>query len=201
MKKTSFWESLGNTFETIIIIKYVIPFIVILFIILFGIALVYKFGISTQVDKENSILYTDLRNTVYNIASQYVNKNEFDIELEELDSYSMHEIEINYYAKNKSLSAEQYSNLLKTEITNVYNEIGNKELVEDTLFGQPEDMDHVDICFNIYIGENNLYDEWIGFADLEYSIQNKWNTSYQNIMESELVTQEKLDKALSNLGK
>ena len=193
MRKTSFWNTLGNTVETVLIIKYVIPFLVVLFAILFGIAIINKEHVSSKVDKEHSILYTDLRKSIYTIASNSLNNSEFELELEDLEISGMCEVELDYYIKNKEYSAEQYDNLLKQEITKVYNQIKEKSLVNDTLFGKDDILEKVDIYFNLLYDKNKL-NQWIGGGGLKYSFENRWDSSYQKVMESTITTQEKLNE-------
>lgn len=196
MSKKSFWDELGDAISTVLFIKYVIPAIVLIFGILFIIGMINKGIVSTQVDKEHSIMYTDFKKTIYNIASRNLNTNEFDLQLSDSDSY---DVELEYIVKNKEYSTEQYDELLRNEITKVYNEIKDKELVNDTLFGHDENLKYVEIFFSLEYDTG--YEVWLGGAQMRYSLEDKWESGYADAMQETISTQENLDKAKATLQK
>ena len=191
MSKNSFWDSLGNTIETVLFIKYGLPTLVTIIMILFGVAMFNKTLVAGKVDKNLTILHTDLEKVIYEIAMQELNTNEFSLELE--DSGSLALVNLQYTVKNKNYSAEQYNQLIKEEVTKVYNRIKDKELVNDTLFGEDDIVDGDNIYF--WVDYYNDYSVYLGAAELRYSMENKWEESYTKTMSEQVITQEDLDEA------
>ena len=200
MSKKSFWDELGDTIGTILFIKYGIPIIIGIIAILFTIALINKGIVSTQVDKEHSIMYTNLKKTIYSIANRNLDNNEFYLTLvEDNSSYGGHDVELEYIVKNKDYTIEKYNDLLRNEVTKVYNEIKDKELVNDTLFGHDENLKYVEIYFSMKYDSG--YDVWLGGCELRYSSENRWTSGYESAMNGIIGTQERLDKAKETILK
>ena len=55
MSKNSFWDSLGNTIETVLFIKYGLPTLVTIIMILLGVAMFNKTLVAGKVDKNLTI--------------------------------------------------------------------------------------------------------------------------------------------------
>ena len=197
MSKNSFWDSLGNTIETVLFIKYGLPTLVTIIMILLGVAMFNKTLVAGKVDKNLTILHTDLEKVIYEIAMQELNTNEFSLELE--DSGSLALVNLQYTVKNKNYSAEQYNQLIKEEVTKVYNRIKDKELVNDTLFGEDDIVDGDNIYF--WVDYYDGYSVYLGATELRYSIDNKWEESYTKAMTEQVITQEKLDEVKNSYNK
>ena len=135
------------------------------------------------------LLYTEFEKKISEIAKSNVNTNEFDMEISDTD---FHDIELEYTIKNKEYTADQYNNLLKDEITKVYNEIKDKELINDTLFGEDSGLNNVDIYFSLQYDEG--YSNFLGGITLKYSIEDKWETGYVQAMNDIAAEQEDLNK-------
>ena len=194
MSKKTFWDSLGNTIETVLFIKYGLPTLITIIMILFGIAMLNKSWIAGKVDKDSTILHTDLESIIYEIAMQELNSNEFSLKLD--DSDYMANVNLEYTIKNQNYSAEQYNQLIKEEITKVYNRIKYKELINDTLFGEDDIVDGDNIYFWIHYSDE--YGTYLGATELRYSMENKWDESYTKAMSETIITQEKLDEVKNN---
>lgn len=197
MSKNSFWDSLGNTIETVLFIKYGLPTLVTIIMILFGVAMFNKTLVAGKVDKNLTILHTDLEKVIYEIAMQELNTNEFSLELE--DSGSLALVNLQYTVKNKNYSAEQYNQLIKEEVTKVYNRIKDKELVNDTLFGEDDIVDGDNIYF--WVDYYDGYPVYLGATELRYSIDNKWEESYTKAMTEQVITQEQLEEVKNSYNK
>ena len=189
MSKNSFWDTLGSTIETVLFLKG-LPVIITIIAILFGIAMINKTNISNKVDKETTILHTDLESTIYQIAQNVLNTNEFTLVLEDSDFY---DVNLEYTIKNKSYSIEEYDRLIKEEITKVYNRIKDKEIVNDTLFGEDTIVNGDSINFTINYDDATF--SYIGISVLKYSIDDKWEKTYLEAMNETIVTQELWDEA------
>lgn len=189
MSKNSFWDSLGSTIETILFLKG-LPVIITIIAILFGVAMINKTSISNKVDKEKTILHTDLETTIYQIAQNVLNTDEFSLVLEDSDFY---DVNLEYTIKNKSYSIEEYDRLIKEEITKIYNQIKDKEIVNDTLFGEDTIVNGDSINFTINYDDTTF--SYIGISVLRYSIDNKWEKTYLEAMNETIVTQDLWDEA------
>lgn len=189
MSKNSFWDSLGSTIETILFLKG-LPVIITIIAILFGVAIINKTSISNKVDKEKTILHTDLETTIYQIAQNVLNTDEFSLVLEDSDFY---DVNLEYTIKNKSYSIEEYDRLIKEEITKIYNQIKDKEIVNDTLFGEDSIVNGDSINFTINYDDATF--SYIGISVLKYSIDDKWEKTYLEAMNETIVTQELWDEA------
>lgn len=196
MSNNSFWNSLGDTIETVLFIKYGLSTLITIIMILFGIAILNKSWVAGKVDKDSTILHTDLESIIYEIAVQELNNNEFSLKLEDIDS--MANVNLEYTIKNQNYSAEQYNQLIKEEITKVYNRIKDKELVNDTLFGEDNIVDGDNIYF--WVHYSNEYGTYLGATELEYSMENKWDESYTKAMSEIIITQEKLDEVKNHIS-
>lgn len=188
----SFWNTLGDAIGVIAFIKYGLPIILIILISLLGVAMLNKWNVASHTDKTNSILYTDFEKTIYNIASKTVNSNEFELKLTNTDFY---DVELTYIVKNKDYTLDKYIELFKAEITKAYNEVKNKEIVNDTLFGEDENIKTVEIFFSLEYNEG--YEGWLGGTKLKYSTTDKWEKGYQKAIEDNITTQEKFNKVKS----
>ena len=189
MSKNSFWNTLGSTIETVLFLKG-LPVIITIIAILFGIAMINKTNISNKVDKEATILHTDLESTIYEIAQNVLNTNEFTLVLEASDFY---DVNLEYTIKNKSYSIEEYDSLIKEEITKVYKQIKDKEIVNDTLFGEDTIVNGDSINFTINYDDSTF--SYIGISVLKYSMDDKWEKSYLEAMNETIVTQKLWDEA------
>lgn len=189
MSKNSFWNSLGSIIETALFLKG-LPVIIVIIAILFGFAIINKTNISLQVDKDTTILHTDLESTIYQIAQNVLNTNEFSLALYDSDFY---DVSLEYIIKNKSYSIEQYDKLIKEEITKIYAQIKDKKIVNDTLFGEDTIVDGDTINISIHYDDGVF--SYIGFSELRYDIENKWDESYIKAMNNTIVTQKLWDEA------
>ena len=144
------------------------------------------------VDPNKTILYTEFKKTISEIAVNTVDNNEFSMEIIDTD---FHDVEFEYTIKNKGFSAEHYNNLLKNEITKIYNKIKDKELINDTLFGEDSGLNNVDVYFCLYYDEG--FSNYLGGITLKYSLDKKWETGYNNAINDVAVTQEKLNEVVS----
>lgn len=187
MSKNSLWD----TVETVLFIKYGLPTLITIITILLVIAMFNKTLVAGKVDENSTILHTDLETVIYEIAMQELNTNEFTLELEDMDSLAI--VNLQYTVKNPNYSAEQYDQLIKEEVTKVYNRIKDKELVNDTLFGEDDIVDGDNIYF--WVDYYNDYSVYLGAAELRYSMENKWEESYTKTMSEQVITQEDLDEA------
>ena len=187
-----FFDFLGSMLETALFLKG-LPILITIIVVLFGVALINKANVSLQVDKEKTILHTDVESTIQKIAQEVVNNNEFTLVIDDSDSY---DVSLDYIIKNKNYSLEQYDQLIKEEITKVYNRIKDKEIVNDTLFGEDTIVNSNDICFSINYDDGVF--SYFGIAVLKYDMKNKWDESYFYEMNNPIVTQKLWDNVMKN---
>ncbi len=185
MRKDSYWDTLGDALAFVDFLM-ILPVIIVIFLVVIGIALINRQIIAFKVDKDTTILYSHLEDTVYNIAKEKVDNDKLMVQLSD-SNFKTHSVELEYILKSYDYSAEECDNLLKQEITNVYNEIKDKELVNDTLFGEDEDLEKITIGFSLHYDEKGYY--YLGSDYLRYSFADKWSTRYNEVMENVIVNQ------------
>ena len=91
-----FFDFLGSMLETALFLKG-LPILITIIVVLFGVALINKANVSLQVDKEKTILHTDVESTIQKIAQEVVNNNEFTLVIDDSDSY---DVSLDYIIKN-----------------------------------------------------------------------------------------------------
>lgn len=141
---------------------------------------------------ENTISYYELEDTIYDLAKNNVNANEFEVELGDRVS-NENDVELNYIIKNNTYSLEEYDRLFKEEITKVYETIKDKKLVWNTIFGEG-DCSNVTIYFKLeYKKENTVVNGFLGGIELQYS-NDMWESSYNEEMTKPFIRQFEIDE-------
>jgi hypothetical protein len=181
-------KSILKVIENLIFFKYVVPFMIIILLIFLAIAMGHKQSVASNVDKDKSILYTDFKSNITEIAESVVDSSELSLTIVDTNSY---DVELKYIPVNKDYTAQEYEDLLKKEITKVYERIKEKQLINDTLFGEDENLNNVEICFAMMY--EDYYNKYIGGVELKYSTEDMWESGYQNAINENIISQEKLE--------
>ena len=145
---------------------------------------------------QNTIKYTEFMGDIFEIARNKIDDTKLEIETRDMDQSERIEAMIIYIASDDTLSSKDYDEMLKNEITKVYDEIKNKKIANDTPVEDKEKLTPLAISFTICLKDGGIYSKWLGSAIMEYSFEDGWNASYNKIMSQELVTKETLEKAL-----
>lgn len=174
-----------DTFFNLILLKYAFPWIVIIVLIFIGAFNFNQWKATLGYDKDEILLYLNLKSDIYNIAQKRLNEKEFILESYEESATDYDYVNLKYIPINKSYTAEQYDYLLKAEITKIYNDIKDKILINNTLNDDENFLENKII--RIY------FDSYSFSVDLVYSLENKWEKSYLEILEQPIITQEALN--------
>lgn len=148
--------------------------------------------------EQQTISYNNFCNEIRNYVNTTVNNELFDVEVSSssLDNSPA----ITYYIKDKSLSKEEYDKLFKEEITKLYNTIKDKELIWNTISGK-KDCKNAKISFSIsYKNDRNVYSDSIGVEAIKYS-DDKWQKSYEEIMQKDVISNDKYKTMIKRQAK
>ena len=197
MKNKGIINTISNAFATLFFIKYILPILVILFIVLVCITKVNSNNMSKQYEANSVIMKSNLASEIVDIANAIYDKNEVTLEIERFNDMTS-DIVLNYTMLNKDYSIEQYSSIIKNEITKLYEKLKNKDVVEDRLFVNKDDIVNEIIKLRFSLNGDSYYTGL--FSDtLKYDSTNKWDKSYNLLMSKQLVTEDSLTKAKANL--
>lgn len=187
MKKKSFLNTLFDAIGSICFIKYVLPILLIIFIILLVIQLSYNFYLPKTLDNPENIIYSSKFQTfIQEIAKKNVDKTEFNLVSE------VYPLNLDYHVINKNHTAEEYDALVKNEITKIYNEIKDKKIINNGIFGTKDPVrEYIYVAF-IY-NDASIYSDYLGIFKLIYNEENGFKESYEKIMNSTIITQTELD--------
>ena len=195
-KHGNFLNSIFNTFISLYFITNVLPIIILIIAIIFGIHYIFQTSIymtMTDEEKANSIFYTKFENSIQKIAEKTLNSNDFELECNIGDAYSLYDIELTYIFKNKDLTAEQYDNLIKEQVTRVYNEIKDKKVVNDTFNRNPISTP-LRIQFSFMYTCNYAKVESLCFLTLKYTDEDMYGNQYDEFMNKINISEETLSK-------
>jgi uncharacterized membrane protein len=181
-----------DTIFDIYVFKKVFPWIIVIAIIIMVSAFIKVDNIQEQYDSSTTIFNTEFNSQIEEIATKNLNSDELTLNVDTLGSS---DIELEYTMVNKNLSIEQYDQIIKDEITKVYNEIKGKKMINDGVFASEREMKKKTI--NFYFTLNGSYSTKISSKVLEYNIDNGWDESYQELMNESCVGQEDFDNAMA----
>ena len=149
-------------------------------------------------NEQQTISYNNFCNEIRNYVNTTVNNELFDVEV---DSSSIdNSPTITYYIKDKSLSKEEYDKLFKEEITKLYNAIKDKELVWNTISGRGDCKNAKILLSMSYKNSSNVYSDSIGVESMKYS-DDKWQSSYEEIMQKDVISNEKYKTMIKRQNK
>ena len=193
-KRNSILDDIINTYLSIYFIKNILPFIILIVALIFGIHYIFQRSISatmTSEEKANSIFYTKFAKEIQQIAERTVNSNDFEIECRIGDTYSLYDINLIYTVRNKDLSSEEYEKIIKQQITMIYNVIKDKKVVNDTFNRSTKIKTRIQFSF-MYDHSSNVHA--LCFVDLDYNEDNMYGNQYEEIMKKSLVKEDELNK-------
>lgn len=193
MKNNGIMNSISNAFATLFFIKYILPILVILFIVLFCITKVNSNNISKQYGADSVIMKSNLGREIVDIANEIYDKNEVALEIDRFNDMTC-DIILDYTMLNKDYSVEQYTNIIKNEITKLYEKLKDKDVIEDRLFANKDDTVTEIIKLRFSLNGDSYYTGL--FSDtLRYDSINKWDKSYNLLMSKQFATGDLLTKA------
>ncbi len=192
MKKESFFDMILDSVSTAFFIVYGLPLLIMILLLLLGYQFVYGNYIRYKYkDEKNIIFISKLEDTLYNYANKVYDKEAFvKVQLDE----DADALEIDYYLKDPNKSLEEYNYLVKNEVTKLYNSLKNKTIISDSFLVEGNRIS-INMVFNYPVG-----DEYHGLCRpvLKYTKETGFDEEiYQKIIDSTIVTQEKLNIVLS----
>ena len=193
-KIINLFNSIFNAFISIFFITHILPIIIIIIAILFGIHYILQTSIymsMTDEEKTNSIFYTKFEKSIQEIAEKTINSDDFELECKIGDAYSSYDIELLYIVKNKDLTNEQYNNLIKEQLTKVYDEIKDKKVINDTFNRHPISTP-LRIQFSFMYNCNYAKVESLFYFTFSYTDENMYGNQYEEAMNKINVSEEKL---------
>ena len=188
-------DSFFNTISNALFIMIGIPItiIVIFILVLLIIQIIYGLVENNKYDNDpNIIMSSKIAERVYDEAINTYDKNVFSkVELRK-DNYNMpsqYSARIEYYFNDSNKSAIEYDKLIKNEVSNLYNNLKNKKIKKNQLFRNMR-SESIEMTFYYPNKDKNI----IGIAVLKYYEDKGFdNDTYQKIINSTIVTDEKLE--------
>ena len=186
-------DSFFNTISNALFIMIGIPIIVIFILVLLIIQIIYGLVENNKYDNDpNIIMSSKIAERVYDEAVNTYDKNVFSkVELKK-DNYNMpsqYSARIEYYFNDSNKSAIEYDKLIKNEVSNLYNNLKNKKIKKNQLFRNMR-SESIEMTFYYPNKDKNI----IGIAVLKYYEDKGFdNDTYQKIINSTIVTDEKLE--------
>lgn len=193
MRKKSFFGIMLESYSIAYFVVNILPILIIIILLLVGYQLVYGNHVRKQYkdEEKNNIIFTSkFEDTIYKFAENVYDKETFSkIQLDD-SSTKIYSTEINYYFSDPNKSIEEYDTLVKNEITKLYTVLKDKTITSDQFL---VDNINVSIGMVFYYPINDDYHA-LCFTALKYTDETGFDEEiYQNIINSPMVTQEKLD--------
>lgn len=105
------------------------------------------------------------------------------------------ELSISYDVIDKNLSAEEYDKYFKEEITRVFEYLKNKRIIDNRFVKDDDDLNKIEISFSVYYNPTNKMadNEIIGLVSINYNMNSGFIESYNNIINTTIITKEELN--------
>ncbi len=196
MSNKGVFNTIYNAFATIFFIKYILPIFIILIIVLVCITKFNSNKIAKQYDPNSVIMKSNLGREIVEIANETYDRNAVTLEIKRFEDI-IYDVELNYTMINKDYTIEQYNNIIKSEITKFYEKVRYKNVIEDRLFADKDEIVNEKIHF--YFTLDGSYSTYLFSDTLQYDNVNKWEKSYNSLITKQYITEETLTKAKTYL--
>ena len=196
MSNKGVFNTIYNAFATIFFIKYILPIFIILIIVLVCITKFNSNKIAKQYDPNSVIMKSNLGREIVEIANETYDRNAVTLEIKRFEDI-IYDVELNYTMINKDYTIEQYNNIIKSEITKFYEKVRYKNVIEDRLFADKDEIVNEKIHF--YFTLDDSYSTYLFSDTLQYDNVNKWEKSYNSLITKQYITEETLTKAKTYL--
>ncbi len=196
MSNKGVFNTIYNAFATIFFIKYILPIFIILIIVLVCITKFNSNKIAKQYDPNSVIMKSNLGREIVEIANETYDRNAVTLEIKRFEDI-IYDVELNYTMINKDYTIEQYNNIIKSEITKFYEKVRYKNVIEDRLFADKDEIVNEKIRF--YFTLDGSYSTYLFSDTLQYDNVNKWEKSYNSLITKQYITEETLTKAKTYL--
>lgn len=167
-------------------IKFILPVLLVLGIICFGYNYFHGVNIRNEYKNQDNIIFSSKFNDVVSEnAERLYNKDEFsEIRIDTLSQY--YDIELTYQFKDTNKTADEYDELIKNEITKLYESLKNNKIIIDRFYEDKADK-NISIKF-VYKSK------YIGFILIEYTDEKGFDEEvYQKEINRVIVTQDRID--------
>lgn len=196
MSNKGVFNTIYNAFATIFFIKYILPVLIMLIIIIVCITKFNSNKIAKQYEPNSVIMKSNLGREIVEIANETYDRNEVSLEIKRFEDI-VYNVELNYTMINKDYTIEQYNNIIKNEITKFYEKVRYKNVVEDRLFADKDEIINEKIHF--YFTLDGSYNTYLFSDTLQYDSINKWEKSYNSLITKQYISEETLSKAKAYL--
>lgn len=196
MSNKGVFNTIYNAFATIFFIKYILPVLIMLIIIIVCITKFNSNKIAKQYEPNSVIMKSNLGREIVEIANETYDRNEVSLEIKRFEDI-VYDVELNYTMINKDYTIEQYNNIIKNEITKFYEKVRYKNVVEDRLFADKDEIINEKIHFHFTL--DGSYNTYLFSDTLQYDSINKWEKSYNSLITKQYISEETLSKAKAYL--
>lgn len=196
MSNKGFLNTVFDAFGTLLFIHYGIPLIIIILVIMLIYQGIYGFNKRKEYENMDNIIVTSkLESTVYDIAKEVYDINSFSSVAKETTDF--HSVEIKYVFKEPNKDAKYYDELVKNEVSKLYNKLKGNVIASDQIFATDGEKD-IALCFYYPMSkENNSY---LCTATLMYYTDKGFDEeTYQNIINLTIVTSKQLNYAKEHM--
>lgn len=193
MSHKFFLYSILDAFAALFFFKYILPIIIIIFIILFGITKVNSNKIAQQHEPDSIIIKSNIGKDVVEYLEGAYDKNEVVLEKTVYITDGFCDVELEYSMLNKNYTIEQYNNVINDTITRVYERLKNKEVIEDRILLNKDDV--VKESIKLYFSIDGSFETYLTTEYLQYDSNNKWEKSYKLLMNEQHIQESNFEQA------
>ena len=196
MSNKGFLNTVFDAFGTLLFIHYVIPLIIIILVIMLIYQGIYGFNKRKEYESMDNIIVTSkLESTVYDFVKEVYDINSFSSVEEETTDF--HSVEIKYVFKEPNKDAKYYDELVKNEVSKLYNKLKGNVIASDQIFATDGEKDIALFFYYPMSKENKSY---LCTTTLMYYTDKGFDEeTYQNIMNSTIVTTKQLNYAKEHM--
>ena len=192
----SFGKSFGDAIGFIIFIKYGLPILIILIVVLILFQGIYGSVIEKKYDgMDNVIVSSKVDDTIGEIVNIVYNKDNFSEVI--VDKYSeLSSLEIKYTFTDSKKNAEEFDSMIKDELTKVFNKLKGYIIKNNQIFGTDDDRINKQIDLTFYYPKEGGAKSYLASTHIWYRAEKGFDeVDYQNELNKLLVTNEKVEDA------
>lgn len=192
----SFWDSLGDTISFILFIKYGLPILIVLIVVLVACQGIYGSITEKKYDAmDNVIVSSKVDDTISDIVKSVYNKDNFSEVI--VDKYSeSYSLEIKYTFADPEKTAEEYDSMIKEELTKVFDKLKGYIIKNNQIFGADDNEIKRQIELTFYYPKGDGNKSYLAFTHIWYKAEKGFDEEdYQAELNKTLVTDEKIEDA------
>lgn len=196
MSNKGFLNTVFDAFGTLLFIHYGIPLIIIILVIMLIYQGIYGFNKRKEYESMDNIIVTSkLESTVYDFVKEVYDINSFSSVAKETTDF--HSVEIKYVFKEPNKDAKYYDELVKNEVSKLYNKLKGNVIASDQIFATDGEKD-IALCFYYPMSKENK--SYLCTTTLMYYTDKGFDEeTYQNIINLTIVTSKQLNYAKEHM--